>query len=190
MPERLTGRAPRAANLKKSSRNQMVNGGGGRGTGVEPSPRKSAYLAVEQRAPSTIAIQPGEGSRFELPFRRYGSYPAATIIDTPDAGFQPVQGRRPSRGSAPKAEHAPQGQALLDRSTAGSEGRRCGPGELAPTARHIRHSDGTRAALLLGPRLDGPEPTPFLDARALPQALGRSARCPIFYAQPAAPVDP
>jgi hypothetical protein len=61
--------------------------GGGRGVGVEPSPRKSACLAVQQRSPRTIAVQLGGRSRFEPPFRRYGSHSAAANRDTLDAGF-------------------------------------------------------------------------------------------------------
>jgi hypothetical protein len=47
--------------------------GGGRAPGVEPSPRKSAYCAVEQRSQEAIPIQPSRQTRPEPPSRRYGS---------------------------------------------------------------------------------------------------------------------
>jgi len=124
--------------------------GGGRGAGVEPSPRKSAYLAVERRAPSTIAIQPGEGFRFERPFRRYGSNPAATAVDTPDADLADPTRAVPIAGRpAPSAEEAPTGQPCA---TALRRDPKAGGAVLenpAPTARQISHSDGTRTAFQL-----------------------------------------
>ena len=67
------------------------SGGGGRGTGIEPSPRKPACLGVNQRSPRTIAK------------RLRGWYPVGGLF----GGTVPIHGhgqtglgsaRRPSRG--------------------------------------------------------------------------------------------